>query len=162
MRKEWHPLGREGFATARCSVARLMRAMGLQRAVRGKPLRTTVPGPALWPACGTGLIRHSDRSVHYVSIKYTDRLIEAGITPTVGSVGDSYDNALAESVIGIHKTEVIPRRGAWRTPEAVELTTLDSIDWSKHRRLLAPNGDRPPAEVEERFYASQDCMTMAA
>src|SRR5207253_8178297 len=83
-----------------------------------------------------GLVHHSDRGVQYVSIRYTERLADAGIEPSVGSVGDSYDNALAETVIGLFKTEIIRRRGPWRHAEAVEFATLEWVDWFNHRRLL--------------------------
>jgi putative transposase len=233
-RKVWRQLGREGIAVARCTVARLMRAMGLQGAVRGKPVRTTrsdkaVPCPldrvnrhvqaprpnALWladftsvatwsgfvyvafvidafarrivgwrvsrsahagfvldaleqalharrPVRGGGLVHHSDRGVQYVSIKYTERLAQAGIEPSVGSVGDSYDNALAESVIGLFKAEVIHRRGPWRSFAAVEFATLEWVDWFNHRRLLEPIGNMPPAEAEARYYATLEEPAMAA
>ena len=233
-RKVWRQLGREGIAVARCTVARLMRAMGLQGAVRGKPVRTTrsdkaVPCPldrvnrhfqaprpnALWladftsvatwsgfvyvafvidafarrivgwrvsrsahagfvldaleqalharrPVRGGGLVHHSDRGVQYVSIKYTERLAQAGIEPSVGSVGDSYDNALAESVIGLYKAEVIHRRGPWRSVEAVEFATLEWVDWFNLRRLLEPIGNMPPAEAEARYYATLEEPAMAA
>ena len=105
------------------------------------------------PAEGDGLIHHSDRGVQYISIKYTERLAEAGIEPSVGSVGDSYDNALAESVIGLFKTEVIRRRGPWRNLDAVEFATLEWVDWFNNRRLLEPIGNIPPAEAETRYYA---------
>jgi transposase InsO family protein len=105
------------------------------------------------PLQGDGLIHHSDRGVQYVSIKYTERLAEAGIEPSVGSVGDSYDNALAESVIGLFKTEVIRRRGPWRSLDAVEFATLEWVDWFNNRRLLEPIGNIPPAEAEARYYA---------
>jgi transposase InsO family protein len=98
---------------------------------------------------GDGLVHPSDRGVQYVSIRYTERLAEAGIEPLVGSVGDSYDNALAESVIGLYKTEVIRRRGPWRHPEAVEFATLEWVDWFNNRRLLEPIGNIPAAEYEE-------------
>jgi putative transposase len=234
VRKVWRQLGRDGIAVARCTVARLMRAMGLQGAVRGKPVRTTlsdkaVPCPldrvnrhfqapqpnALWladftyvatwsgfvyvafvidafarrivgwrvsrsahagfvldaleqalharrPVRGGGLVHHSDRGVQYVSIKYTERLAQAGIEPSVGSVGDSYDNALAESVIGLFKAEVIHRRGPWRSVEAVEFATLEWVDWFNHRRLLEPIGNMPPAEAEARYYATLEEPAMAA
>jgi transposase InsO family protein len=234
VRKVWRQLGREGIAVARCTVARLMRTMGLQGAVRGKPIHTTrsdkaVPCPldrvnrhfqaprpnALWladftyvatwsgfvyvafvidafarrivgwrvsrsahagfvldaleqalharrPVRGGGLVHHSDRGVQYVSIKYTERLAQAGIEPSVGSVGDSYDNALAESVIGLFKAEVIHRRGPWRSIEAVEFATLEWVDWFNHRRLLEPIGNIPPAEAEARYYATLEETAMAA
>lgn len=105
-----------------------------------------------------GLVHHSDRGVQYVSIRYTERLAEAGIKPSVGSVGDSYDNALAESVIGLYKTEVIHQRGPWRNLEAVEFATLEWIAWFNHRRLLEPTGHRPPAEVEEAYYEQESAI----
>ena len=234
VRKVWRQLKRDGHDVARCAVERLMRAMGLQGAVRGKPARTTVsdkaapcpldkvnrqfkaPRPnALWvsdftyvatwrgfvyvafvidtfarrivgwrvsssahagfvldaleqalhdrqPVKGGGLVHHSDRGVQYVSIKYTERLFEAGLEPSVGSVGDSYDNALAETINGLYKTEVIRRRGPWRTLEAVEFATLEWVDWFNHRRLLEPIGNIPPAEAEARYYASIEEPAMAA
>jgi transposase InsO family protein len=234
VRKVWRQLGREGIAVARCTVARLMRAMGLQGAVRGKPVRTTrsdkaVPCPldrvnrhfqaprpnALWladftsvatwsgfvyvafvidafarrivgwrvsrtaqagfvldaleqalharrPVGGGGLIHHSDRGVQYVSIRYTQRLAEAGIEPSVGSVGDSYDNALAETIHGLYKAEVIHRRGPWRSFEAVEFATLEWVDWFNNRRLLEPIGNVPPAEAEARYYEQMRTLALAA
>ncbi len=101
------------------------------------------------------LIHHSDRGSQYVSIRYTERLAEAGIEPSVGSRGDSYDNALAESVIGLYKTELIRRRGPWRHLEAVEFATLEWVDWFNNRRLLEPIGNIPPAEYEEVYYRSR-------
>ncbi|MCP4384880.1 MAG: IS3 family transposase, partial [Hyphomicrobiales bacterium] len=109
-----------------------------------------------------GLIHHSDRGVQYVSIRYTERLAEAGIEPSVGSVGDSYDNALAETVIGLFKTEVIHRRGPWRTCEAVEFATLEWVDWFNNRRLLEPIGNIPPDEAEALYYAQTDEFAMVA
>jgi putative transposase len=234
VRKLWRQLGREGIAVARCTVARLMKAMGLQGAVRGKPVRTTIsdkaepcpldrvnrqfraPQPnALWvsdftyvatwtgfvyvafvidafarrivgwrvsrtahasfvldaleqalherrPVRGAGLVHHSDRGAQYVCIKYTERLAEAGIEPSVGSVGDSYDNALAETVNGLFKAEVIHRRGPWRSFEAVELATLEWVDWFNHRRLLEPIGNIPPAEAEARYYEQRETLSVAA
>jgi transposase InsO family protein len=99
-----------------------------------------------------GLVHHSDRGTQYLSMRYTDRLAEAGIAPSVGSRGDSYDNALAESVIGLFKTEVIRRCGPWRHLEAVEFATLEWVDWFNTRRLLEPIGYMPPAEYEARYY----------
>jgi putative transposase len=109
-----------------------------------------------------GLVHHSDRGSQYVSIKYTERLAEAGIEPSVGSVGDSYDNALAETINGLYKAEVIHRRGPWRNFEAVEFATLEWVDWFNHRRLLEPIGNIPPAEAEQRYYAMLDDILMAA
>jgi transposase InsO family protein len=234
VRKLWRQLGREGHAVARCTVARLMKAMGLQGAVRGKPVRTTVSDKAvpcpldrvnrqfrapqpnvLWvsdftyvatwtgfvyvafvinafarrivgwrvsrtahasfvldaleqalherrPLRGAGLVHHSDRGVQYVSIKYTERLAEAGIEPSVGSVGDSYDNALAETINGLFKAEVIHRRGPWRSLQAVEFATLEWVDWFNHRRLLEPIGNIPPAEAEARYYEQRETLSVAA
>jgi putative transposase len=98
------------------------------------------------------LIHHSDRGSQYLAMRYTERLADAGIDPSVGSRGDSYDNALAESVIGLFKAEVIRRKGPWRTLEAVEFATLTWVDWFNHRRLLGPIGYVPPAEYEARYY----------
>jgi putative transposase len=98
------------------------------------------------------LVHHSDRGSQYLSVRYTERLADAGIEPSVGSRGDSYDNALAESVIGLFKTEVIRRKGPWRTLEAVEFATLAWVDWFNHRRLLGPIGFVPPAEYEAHYY----------
>lgn len=109
-----------------------------------------------------GLVHHSDRGSQYVSIRYTERLAEAGIEPSVGSVGDSYDNALAETINGLYKAEVIHRRGPWKTFEAVEFATLTWVDWFNNRRLLEPIGNIPPAEAEERYYAMFNEQQMAA
>ena len=109
-----------------------------------------------------GLIHHSDRGGQYLSIRYTERLAESGIEPSVGSVGDSYDNALAESVIGLYKTEVIRRRGPWRHLEAVEFATLAWVDWFNHRRLLEPIGNVPPVEYEQQYYVAQEAPVMVA
>jgi transposase InsO family protein len=109
-----------------------------------------------------GLVHHSDRGSQYVSIRYSERLAEAGIEPSVGSVGDSYDNALAETINGLYKAEVIHRRGPWRSFEAVEFATLEWVDWFNHRRLMRPIGDIPPAEAEERYYAMLEQPAMAA
>ena len=233
VRKVWRQLRRERIEVARCTVARLMRAMGLQGVVRGKAIRTTVSDKAapcpldrvnrdfraprpnvLWVADFTyvatwvgfvhvafvvdafarrivgwrvsrtatagfvldaleqalharrpvegGLVHHSDRGVQYVSITYTERLAEAGIAPSVGSVGDSFDNALAETVIGLFKTEVIRRLGPWRSLEAVEFATLEWADWFNHRRLLEPIGFVTPAEAEAAFYQALEKEPMAA
>ncbi|WP_148276566.1 IS3 family transposase [Sphingobium sp. SYK-6] len=234
VRKVWRQMRREGFDIARCTVERLMRDLGLQGVIRGKPVRTTMsdkaapcpldqvnrqfhaPAPnmlwvsdftyvATWsgfvyvalvidvyaryvvgwrvsrtahasfvldaleqaihdrrPVHRGGLIHHSDRGSQYVSIKYTERLVEAGIEPSVGSVGDSYDNALAETINGLYKAEVIHRRGPWRSFEAVEYATLEWVDWFNNRRLLAPIGNIPPAEAEKRYYAMVDDTPTAA
>lgn len=219
---------------ARCTVARLMRAMGLAGVIPGKAVRTTIgdrsapcpldrvnqqfsaPAPnmlwvsdftyvATWagfvyvafvidtfarrivgwrasrtahagfvldaleqalhdrrPTRSGGLIHYSDRGSQYVSIRYSERLAEAGIEPSVGSVGDSYDNALAETINGLYKAEVIHRRGPWRSFEAVEYATLECVDWFNHRRLLEPIGNIPPAEAKERYYAATAAMDVAA
>jgi putative transposase len=234
VRKVWRQLRRENHDVARCTVERLMRDMGLQGAIRGKSVRTTVSDKAapcpldhvnrqfralgpnvLWvsdftyvatwagfvyvafvidayarrivgwrvsrtahasfvldaleqalhdrrPVHRGGLVHHSDRGSQYVSIKYTERLAEAGIEPSVGSVGDSYDNALAETINGLYKAEVIYRRGPWRSFEAVEFATLEWVDWFNNRRLLEPIGNIPPAEAEERCYAILEKPAMAA
>jgi transposase InsO family protein len=118
---------------------------------------------ALWARPDTDhLVHHSDRGGQYLSIRYTERLAEAGIEPSVGSVGDSYDNAMAETVIGLYKTEVIRQRGPWRNLEAVEFATLEWVDWFNNRRLLEPIGNIPPAEFEECYYRSQEEEAMVA
>jgi len=114
------------------------------------------------PFAGQGLVHHSDRGSQYVSIRYTERLAEAGIEPSVGSVGDSYDNALAETINGLYKAEVIWRRGPWRSFEAVEFATLEWVDWLNNRRLLEPIGNIPPAEAEANDYAAESQLAMAA
>ena len=98
------------------------------------------------------LVHHSDRGSQYVSIRYSERLAEAGIEPSVGSTGDSYDNALAETINGLYKAEIIHRRGPWKTKEAVELATLEWVSWFNHHRLLEPIGYIPPAEAEANYY----------
>ena len=230
--KVWRQLGREGFDVARCTVARLMKDMGLHGAIRGKPHRTTVPDKTLpcpldkvnrqfrvpapdrlwvsdftyvatwtgfvylafvidafarrivgWRVSrtahagfvldaleqavhqrqpGVGLVHHSDRGSQDLSIRYTERLAEAGIEPSVGSVGDSYDNALAETINGLYKAEVIHRRGPWPSFDAVEYATLEWVDWFNTRHLLEPIGNIPPAEAEANFYADLEDSTMAA
>ena len=200
VRKVWRQLRREGIDVARCTVARLMRQMGLRGSASALPTplstwqgfvyvtfvidafarrivgwrvsSTAHAGFVLdaleqalhdrRPAKGSGLIHHSDRGSQYVAIRYTERLTEAGDEPSVGSVGDSYDNALAETINGLYKTEVIRRRGPWRTLEAVEFATLEWVDWFKNRRLLEPIGNTPPAEAEARYYAQTEDVAMAA
>ncbi len=226
-KKVWKQLNREGIAVARCTVARLMRSLGLRGAVRGRKFKTTIADDAAarpldlvdrdftasrpnqlwvsdltyvatwhgfvyvafvidvfarrivgWRASGSlrsdlaldaleqalydrqiegpeRLVHHSDRGGQYLAIRYTARLAEAGIEPSVGSTGDSYDNALAESVIGLFKTEVIRRRGPWRRLEDVEFATLEWVAWFNTRRLLEPIGHVPPAEHEEAYYRRQ-------
>ena len=104
------------------------------------------------PELSDALIHHSDRGSQYVSIRYTERLGEAGIEPSVGRRGDSYDNALAETINGLYKTELIHRRAPWKTMEAVELATLEWVSWFNHHRLLEPIGYIPPAEAEANYY----------
>ncbi|HVX12789.1 MAG TPA: IS3 family transposase [Pirellulales bacterium] len=234
VRKVWRQLVREGEDVARCTVARLMRGMGLHGVIRGRRVKTTISDKAapcpldrvnrqfraprpnvLWvsdftyvatwagfvyvafvidayarrivgwrvsrsahagfvldaleqalhdrrPVSGSGLVHHSDRGVQYVSIKYTERLAEAGLEPSVGSVGDSYDNALAETINGLYKAEVIHRRGPWRSMEAVEYATLEWVDWFNNRRLLKPIGNIPPAEAEAAYYADMEKQSIAA
>jgi transposase InsO family protein len=224
-RKVWKQMKREGHPVARCTVARLMRRLGLQGTVRGRSFKvTTIADSAamrpadlvtrqfkatrpnqLWVADLTyvatwrgfvyvafvidvfsrrivgwrassslrsdlaldaleqalydrpigeseRLVHHSDRGVQYLSIRYTERLAEAGIEPSVGSTGDSYDNAMAESVIGLFKTEVIRRLGPWKGIEDVEFATLDWVAWFNSKRLLEPLGYVPPIEFEEAYY----------
>jgi transposase InsO family protein len=224
---------REGFTVARCTVARLMREMGLRGVVRGKAFKTTTivdeasQRPAdlvkrnfkadrpnqLWVADITyvptwvgfayvafvtdvfsrrivgwrvskslrsdlaldaleqaihirpgleDLIHHSDRGVQYVSIRYTERLAEAGIEPSVGSVGDSYDNAMAETIFGLFKAEVIWPNGPWRSLEEVEFATLEWVDWFNNKRLLEPIGDVPPAEFEAMYYERLESPALEA
>jgi putative transposase len=118
---------------------------------------------ALWARSDSkGVIHHSDRGCQYLSIRYTERLKEAGVEPSVGSVGDSYDNALAESVIGLFKSEVIHHRGPWRNLDRVEYATLEWVDWFNNRRLLEPIGNIPPAEFELMYYRQQDESAVAA
>lgn len=221
--KVWRQLRREAIVAARCTVERLMRALGLRGVTRGRAFTittvrddgTTRPADlvqrtftalrpnALWVADLTyvatwtgfvyvafvidvfarrivgwrvattlrtdltldaleqalharpdrdGLVHHSDHGGQYLALRYTDRLAAAGIAPSVGTVGDSYDNALAESVIGLYKTEVIRRQGPWRHVEAVEFATLAWVDWCNTRRLLAPLGHVPPIEYERAYY----------
>jgi putative transposase len=100
----------------------------------------------------SGLVHHSDRGVQYLSIRYTERLAEAGAVTSVGSRGDAYDNALAESVIGLFKTELIRKQGPWKNLDDVEFATLEWVDWFNHRRLLEPIGHVPPAEFEKEYY----------
>jgi transposase InsO family protein len=230
--KVWKQLQRERILAARCTVARLMRQLGLRGAVRGKVWKTTIaaatderPGDlvqrqfvasrpnqlwvadltyvATWAGCvyvafvidvysryivgwrastslrtdlvldaleqalysrrdTAGLIHHSDRGTQYLSVRYTERLAEAGIAASVGSVGDSYDNALAETIIGLFKTEVIRKRGPWRHLDAVEYATLGWVDWFNNRRLLEPIGNIPPAELEAAYYQHQEGQAVAA
>jgi transposase InsO family protein len=118
---------------------------------------------ALYSRTGTeGLVHHSDRGSQYLSIRYTERLAEAGIDASVGSVGDSYDNALAESIIGLYKTEVIRARGPWKNIDEVEYATLEWVDWFNNKRLLEPIGNIPPAELEKAYYEQLESQAEAA
>lgn len=234
VRKVWRQLNREGIGVARCTVARRMRSMGLQGAVKGRRFKTTIPDEtasrpldlvdrdftatrphqlwvsdltyvatwrgfvsvafvidafarrivgwrsstslrtdpvldaleqALWErgeSVEVPLVHHSVRGSQSLSIRYTERLAEAGIEPSVGSRGDSYDNALAETVIGLYKTEVIRRRGPWRGLEEVEYATLEWLHWYNTGRLLEPIGYVPPLEHEENYYREQQLLPAAA
>ena len=118
---------------------------------------------AIWARSGAkGVVHHSDRGSQYLSIRYSERLAEIGAQPSVGSVGDSYDNALAETVIGLYKTEVIHHRGPWHGLDDVEYATLEWVDWFNHRRLLEPIGNIPPVEYEAQYHQSASRLPMAA
>jgi len=118
---------------------------------------------ALWSRRDAeGVIHHSDRGSQYLSIRYTERLAEAGVESSVGSTGDSFDNALAETINGLYKTEIIHRRGPWRTVDDVEYATLEWVDWFNHRRLLEPIGNIPPAELELAYYRQLEESAMVA
>jgi transposase InsO family protein len=230
-KKVWKQLNRETIPVARCTVARLMRTLGLRGVVRGRRIRTTIPEAVaarpqdlvqrqftatrpnqLWVSDLTyvatwhgfvyvafvidvfarrivgwrattslrsdlaldaleqalydreldgPLVHHSDRGGQYLAIRYTERLAEAGIEPSVGSRGDSYDNALAETVIGLYKTEVIRQAGPWRGLDDVEYATLEWVAWYNTQRLLEPLGYRPPAEYEAEFHGTQTAHTVA-
>ena len=160
--KVWKQMNREGMAVARCTVERLMRSLGLRGVRRGKVVRTTIGDmtafvldaleQALYdrqPERCDALIHHSDRGSQYVSIRYSERLAEAGIEPSVGSKGDSYDNALAETINGLYKTELIHRRAPWKTKESLELATLEWVSWFNHHRLLEPIGYIPPPKLRK-------------
>ncbi len=234
VRKVWRQLRRENIQVARCTVARLMKALGLRGAVRGTKVFTTVVDNELerardkvnrdftasrpnelwvsdltyvatwagfayvafvvdvyarrivgWRVSrslrsdlaldaleqalyGRGLqqngqlIHHSDRGMQYLSIRYTDRLKEAGIEPSVGSVGDSYDNALAETINGLYKTELIWRRGPWRSIEVVEIAILEWVDWYNNRRIMESIGNIPPVEHETAYYEQLEGQAKAA
>ena len=227
--KVWAQLNREGTRVARCTVARLMRDLGLRGVVRGKPHFTTVAADladrprdlvdrqfhakapnrlwvadltyvrtwsgfvyvsfitdvysrmivgwqasrslrsdlaldaleqAIWARSGRGkrldqLVHHSDRGVQFLAIRYTERLAETGAVNSVGSKGDSYDNALAETIIGLYKAELIRNRGPWRGLDDLEYATLEWVDWFNHRRLFEAHGHIPPAEFEEIYYRQQ-------
>ncbi len=110
---------------------------------------------------GQGVLQRLVEFTQYVSIRYSERLNEAGIQPSVGSTGDSYDNALAETINGLYKAELIHRRGPWKTREAVEIATLEWVSWFNHRRLLEPLGHVPPAEFEANYYRILESQTAA-
>jgi putative transposase len=124
-------------------------------------MRTDLPLDALemavWNRDDTleDLVHHSDRGSQYTSIRYTERLVEAGCQPSDESTGGSYDNALAESVIGLYKTEMVRPRGPWRTLDDLELATLEWVDWYNHRRIHSAIGNVPPAEYESAFYSGR-------
>lgn len=233
--KVWAQLNREGTRVARCTVARLMRDLGLRGVVRGKPKFTTFADvaadrprdlvdrrfsagapnrlwvadltyvrtwsgfvyvafitdvysrmivgwqasrslrsdlaldaleQAIWARSGRGhrldeLVHHSDRGVQYLAIRYTERLAETGAVNSVGSKGDSYDNALAETIIGLYKAELVRNRGPWRGLDDLEYATLEWIDWFNHRRLFEAHGHIPPAEFEELHYQQNDSARRA-
>jgi len=231
-RKVWRQVNREGIPVARCTVERLMRVLGIRGAVRGKKVRTTIPGKEaerpldlvkrdftairpnqLWVADFTyvstwngfvyvafvmdvfsrlivgwrvalsmtvdltldaleqalwvrkiksGLIHHSDRGSQYLAIRYSERLSEAGVNPSVGSQGDAYDNAMAESIIGLFKTEIIRRRGPWKNIDSVEYAVLEWVDWFNNRRLLEPIGNIPPVEFEKAYYNAMESQAASA
>ena len=108
------------------------------------------------------MLRRPFESAQYLSIKYTERLAEAGLEPSVGSVGDSYDNAMAETINGLYKAEVIHRCGPWKSMDAVEYATLDWVDWFNNKRLLGPIGNIPPTEAEANYYAALEEKDIAA
>ena len=107
------------------------------------------------------VLRRPTEFTQYLAIRYTERLKDAGIEPSVGSVGDSYDNALAETINGLYKTEIIRPNGPWRNLEEVEFATLEWVDWFNHCRLFEPIGNIPPAEYEEMYYQSQEAPARA-
>ena len=130
-------------------------------------LKTDLPLAALEQAIHTRqdtgpLVHHSDHGSQYLSIRYTERLVDAGIEPSAGSVGNSYDNAMAESIIGLYKTEVIKKQGPWKNHQAVEFATLAWVDWFNNRRLLEPIGNIPPVEMEQVYHQKQKPQAKAA
>ena len=232
VRKVWRQFKRENIATARCTVERLMKRLGIEGVRRGAKCWTAISDDALdrpadrvnrqfvatrpnqlWVADITyvatwsgfvyvafvidvfarrivgwrfsrslktelvldaleqalwsrsdieGLIHHSDRGSQYLSIRYSEKLAEAGIDASVGSVGDSYDNALAETINGLYKTEVTRHRGPWKNIDQVEYATLDWVDWFNNRRILEPIGNIPPAEYELMYYQQLEESSEAA
>lgn len=114
------------------------------------------------PFADGGLIHHSDRGSQYLALKYTERLAQAGVDPSVGSVGDSYDNALAETIIGLYKTEIVEPRGPWKSFDAVEYAVAEWVEWFNNKRLLGPIGDIPPAEAEAAYWNTLEPAAIAA
>jgi len=114
------------------------------------------------PSAEDGLTHHSDRKAQYLAMNYTQRLAEANLVPSVGSVGDSYDNALAETITGLYKAEVIWRQRSWPSVSAVEMATLRWVDWFNNHRLIAPIGHIPPAEAEANYYPARETLEMVA
>src|SRR5437762_2169794 len=163
VRKIWRQMRREGFSVARCTIERLMRDLGLQGVIRGKPKRTTVSDKSA--PCPLDRVNRQFKAPApnrlWVS-DFTYVATWAGIEPSVGSVGDSYDNALAETINGLFKAEVIHRRGPWKSFEAVEYATLEWVDWFNNRRILEPIGNITPAEAEQRYDVAMDQLPMAA
>jgi len=230
--KVWRQMNREDIRVARCTVARLMKRLGLEGTRRGRRCRTTIPDTdatrpadlvqrqftadrpnqlwvadityvatwrgfayvafvvdvysrhivgwrvarsmrtdlvldaleqAVWTRGGArGVIHHSDRGSQYLSIRYSERLAEAGMASSVGSRGDSYDNAMAETINGLYKAELIHRRGPWKTVDDVEFATLEWVDWFNKRRLLTSIGDVPPVEYEAAYHQQETESAMAA
>ena len=158
-RKVWKQLNREGHRVSRCNVERLMRGLGLRGAVRRRWIQQPLNDHNVEPI--QPLVHHSDRGVLYLSIWNTERLAGAINQPSVGRVGNSYDNALAETIIGLYETEVIRRRGPWRYIEAVELATLEWVEWFNHRRLSEPIGELTPVEKEEIYHQNLEWATVA-
>src|SRR3954465_12294996 len=164
--------GRRNTAYVSCSeelvqsLGRCSPAQGLSRpAVEGnapRPDRSERRFRTVIATSSLKVLRRPLEPGQYVSIRYTERLAAAGIEPSVGSVGDSFDKGSAETINGLYKAEVIHRRGPWRSFEAVEFATLEWVDWFNHRRLLEPIGNIPPAEAEERYYAMLQHPAMAA
>lgn len=114
------------------------------------------------PSAEDGLIHHSDGGTQYLAMNYTQRLAEASLFPAVGSFGDSYDNALEETINGLYKAEVIWRQRSWPSVSADEMATLRWVDWFNHHRLFGPIGEIPPAEAEADYYAARDILDMVA
>jgi putative transposase len=154
-----------GFVFVACAInlfARRIIGWRMARSMRAELVLDAME-QALWLRSRVqGVIHHSDRGSQYLSIRYSERLSGAGTQPSVGSVGDSYDNAMAESIIGLYKAEVIHHRGPWRHLETVEYAALEWVDWFNHRRLLDPIGNVPSAAFEASYYHSMGQLPMAA